>query len=93
MVVSRSQNKITDFFMILAWASPLSAHIDSNGQSYFVRYFVRFPECILPTVYNNIIIYVVFYLWFWRGQHCYIMCFNFDTFLSVLYISSVLYII
>ena len=41
---------------------------------------LRFPECILPTI---MYIYI-FYLWFWPGQHFYIMCFNFDTFLSVL---------
>ena len=27
MVILRSQNKITDFFMILAWASPFRSHI------------------------------------------------------------------
>ena len=26
MVILRSQNKITDFFMILAWASPFKSH-------------------------------------------------------------------
>ena len=26
MVILRTRNKITDFFMVLAWASPFNAH-------------------------------------------------------------------
>ena len=32
MVILRSQNKITDFFMILAWASPFNLTYMSNFQ-------------------------------------------------------------
>ena len=31
MVILRSQNKITDFLMILAWASPFNLNVYSNG--------------------------------------------------------------
>ena len=33
MVILRSQNKITDFFMILAWASPFNT-TDSDEEVY-----------------------------------------------------------
>ena len=34
MVILRSQNKITDFFMILAWASPFNSLFLSQRYSY-----------------------------------------------------------
>ena len=33
MVILRSQNKITDFFMILAWASPFNRHYNKKPLS------------------------------------------------------------
>ena len=31
MVILRTRNKITDFFMILAWASPFKSMVEGRG--------------------------------------------------------------
>ena len=35
MVILRTRNKITDFLMILAWASPFNVKISSNSLAYY----------------------------------------------------------
>ena len=51
MVILRTRNKITDFLMILAWASPF------KYQYVFVvgLYHTFKPICLLVTVYNKIV--------------------------------------
>ena len=41
IVILRTRNKITDFFMILAWASPFTGHEEADAKS-IVKHFKRF---------------------------------------------------
>ena len=52
MVILRSQNKITDFLMILAWASPFNIHINSL---YIYIYFIIHLHTAL--LYNCTLLY------------------------------------
>ena len=44
MVILRTRNKITDFLMILAWASPFKGHLVYFGYSYLNE----FMNCVGP---------------------------------------------
>ena len=52
MVILRSQNKITDFFMILAWASPFNYEQLSNSKAPYMT-FVSATLALKPTGYSN----------------------------------------
>ena len=51
MVILRTRNKITDFFMILAWASPFNQNVFYLIKiDYNVFYLIRINQndCVLP---------------------------------------------
>ena len=61
MVILRTQNKITDFFMILAWASPFKTHIfiyrliyGTDKQMCYVRNVVLLVIYIILIRFKNI---------------------------------------
>ena len=85
-------------YCFLDWNSVASISYKLNHKKHILKSFLYFATLsrvyFTPTINININIYMhFFYLWLWRGKHFYVMCFTFDTFLSVLYISSVFYII
>ena len=66
MVILRTRNKITDFLMILAWASPFNIEPTSRQLIILLDHFhfleqFTFSFCLLLTLTNNVfIIYFTF---------------------------------
>ena len=59
MVILGSQNKITDFFMILAWASPFKVFLENAGVPAFALYYsvlqiAKYSICLLVNLHGRI---------------------------------------
>ena len=72
MVILRSQNKITDFFMILAWASPFKW----GFQLLFVSKFT--PRKLKVSTYSNSFWLILMTGIFFEGGGGFLKTINFD---------------